>query len=590
MLSISWLKTFKWAIPAGLATCISWGGSFVRAPFDADFITNPDAYVRLERIYQMIYTNGWFERALMRVSTADGQILHWSRPLDALMAIAMWPLTAFMEPKPALLMAAMGLSFATYLCAVMLIYWLMLRCFKVPPWAAGLAAFTFTLLLDMIAVFAGPSWPDHHALMTLLFILSLGLAMRMSHEGKSGWAFGVVQGLAIWISPESIVPLASLYGGLVIVWLREANRCVTIEGLKSAVAFVALVTFANAIEYGTSWPGYELDRLSAFSVLVALINCAFWFTVCFAPRATIPTGLRRGSLALGLALLAMVTVWVVVPGVASGPMANADPWFVQSWTNMFGDGFSQHIWDSWLLIGVALAVLAWLPERINLALLSPVLITTTILSGVDSGRWITYSEPLALFIVVLGLAYVWPTLSALGDSAKGIALRVGSLAAITIAPMLLSALAVLLSPDGLDYVRHGKEDKVTLKADACKVQEILPTLATQPKTRILAHANITPALLYLSHHDVTAVPIHPNANAVRDSVRVLLAEEDDVALKIVKDYDVGLILLCPFSHEAGAYGKAPDSLFSRTLRGAPPHWLSPIRTGPEGFQVYAVNY
>jgi len=53
----------------------------------------------------------WFEPVLLRVSTREGQILHWSRPLDLLTAVFAWPLSFFYDLPNALVVGAMGLSF-----------------------------------------------------------------------------------------------------------------------------------------------------------------------------------------------------------------------------------------------------------------------------------------------------------------------------------------------------------------------------------------------------------------------------------------------------------------------------------------------
>jgi|GEM_PF-4539988 len=577
--------TIKWAIPAGFATVLAWFMSMLRSPFDADFITNPDALVRLERIRQLMDGGGWFEPALMRVSSAQGIVLHWSRPLDVLTTIAAWPLSLFMEVQEAVLIGAMGLALVMYVLTVFAVFWVLNRGFKAPAWAAGLGALSFLTLTDMMAIFAAPSWPDHHGLMVFLFVLSTGLALRMIKDHALGVMFGVVQGIAVWVSPESLVVLAGLSVGLVLVWIKDGDRAISRQGFRSAIGLGVTILLALGIEYKMAWPGFALDRLSGFSLLVAFVVFVFWGGLSYLPKLFLRSPLRRMACALVLAGLCLGFVVVLVPHSLAGPMAAADPWFMQSWSAMFGDSFRQSVWDGWVMMVAAIVVLLGLRHYENLALLAPMLVLSFTLSALDSTRWVIYGETLAIMVLVLGFAHLWPRLRDMGDGLGGILARACSLTAFIVFPIAMSFMTVSTETQGSPV---GANSLQSLAQD-CKVQSLLPVLQGQPKTRVLAHPNVAPAILYFTQHDVVAVPIHPNAQAVHDSVRILMAKDDAVAFDLVKRYGIGLIVLCPTGYEAKAYGVEPDGLYARTLKGHGPAWLKPIEVGTSVFRVFAVQ-
>ena len=86
---------------------VALAGGSVLAP---QFIENPDALVRLERIYQLMTDGGWFERVLARVGSQDHLVLHWSRPLDSAVVPVAWLLSFFTPLHTAVLLAGVAVS------------------------------------------------------------------------------------------------------------------------------------------------------------------------------------------------------------------------------------------------------------------------------------------------------------------------------------------------------------------------------------------------------------------------------------------------------------------------------------------------
>jgi hypothetical protein len=119
-----------------------------------------------------------------------------------------------------------------------------------------LAVVFFLTLTDMMAIFAAPSWPDHHGLMTVVFVASLGLAVRMVECNLGGLSFGIAQALAVWLSPESLIPLMGLYSGLGLVWVIRGDKNLLTQCYRSSLGFIGIMALALGVEYGLDWPGF----------------------------------------------------------------------------------------------------------------------------------------------------------------------------------------------------------------------------------------------------------------------------------------------------------------------------------------------
>ena len=133
-----------------------------------------------------------------------------------------------------------------------------------------------------------------------------------------------------------------------------------------------------------------------------------------------------------------------------------------------------------------------------------------------------------------------------------------------LAPALLIALAtvdfVTLSMD------EGKTDiRRRIAKDSCNLDAAIATLNHLAKVQgpmlVVAHANMTPAVLYFTLHRVSAVPIHPAAAAVHLSVELLRSTRQTM------DTSGTAFVICPADLAAGVYGIEANSLHARLAGG-----------------------
>lgn len=524
-------------------------------PLPPGFVRNPDASVRLERIRQWLDGGEWYARALERVGDAP-VMLHWTRPLDMLTALFAWPFEA-LGPQTALVAGAALLAVCTGLAVLVVLSRLL------PPFArptAPIVAFTvlFAALLPEIRfVFMVQGWPDHHGLLYLLFLLAL-LFARQTLEGRAHapWLLGLSQALALWISPEALIGIAAVHAGLGLVWLFRGGVLLPRWCLYSAVAFAVGLVGALTAEFGTPAPDTALDRLSLVSLYIAAALVLTWGGLA----ATAGWRMPRAVLAGVWGFVGAAVLLTLAPDLASGPMAHTDPWFLDTWDGLFGDGFSLPLALSLSLIalgGASAVFMAWRFADVRPAvyLLVPSLAVFAILGVLDSPRWAIYGE----------LAALAPSLAVAARLHARIPWTAGRAVAVV---------AVLFAPT-LGLIAHLQRSA----EPRCEIAPLIETLESLPTGRILAHANLTPSLLFHTRHSVTAVPIHPNARAVHDSFTVLSQPPGQV--------DADWLVVCPHGFPARVYGRDPSSLHSVLAGGENVAGLSFV-TEAGGYRLYRV--
>ncbi len=119
-----------------------------------------------------------------------------------------------------------------------------------------------------------------------------------------------------------------------------------------------------------------------------------------------------------------------------------------------------------------------------------------------------------------------------------------------------------------------------------------PPWADHPRT-ILASVNFGSELLYRTRHRVTATLHHPQAPGILDSVRILGGVDDGEILKLVRQRQIDLILICENSADDGYFlmGGGDRILYKRLERGEFPEWIVEVglpRDLRQGFRLFEI--
>ncbi|MDH3335832.1 MAG: hypothetical protein OEL50_04230, partial [Rhodospirillaceae bacterium] len=366
---------------------------------------NVDAYVRLEKIYQWLDGGGWFFKILSRVGVEDHLVLHWTRPLDVLIA----PLALLLKPF-------YGLHDAVYIAGPMMslpvgiIFYAMasrlaLICGQRRYDSMQFSAIFVLLVPHFLFVLTHRNWPDHHGLLLLLFLASLLLASRMIEGGKHAiWMLGLVLALGVWVSVEAMFALLSINIGLGLLWVTGLVKNTAKTSLLASLATLGGIAFSLLAEFATLFPGMALDRISTFSLLGAGAISFIWLVAYIGDRRFAHPFVRALIGAIS-AIVAGTLLFIIRPEVIHGPMADADKWFVEVWGGIYGDGFYLVALGVNFIIAGGIISSVWLGTKDKKSLIAGILFMPAMLIyagffNANSERWAVYAEIIAIIFII----------------------------------------------------------------------------------------------------------------------------------------------------------------------------------------------
>jgi hypothetical protein len=592
-------------------------------------LTGPDDYMRLDRVIELHESGAWYSTIFSRANVPYGEHYQWTRPLDALLLAGSAPLSLFVEFRTALHWWGVMISPVLHLLALLTLIWAVAPLMDPRTLVyVGLMALCQPALLFYFM----PGRSDHHSLLYLLFAVSVGLGLRLvrgSLDRRLAVTAGAVAALAIWVSVESLVPVAYLIGGLGLLWLAVGEDFAR-KGLWYSVGLFGGTVVALLLER----PWHDLDaaqynRLSVVHLFVAGLMFSFWLAASVLERWRPAGGRRSGRVAVSVAGVgvAAAVIALVFPKFFAGPMTDLDPRIAEHWVDLMVPTMRPLVWPEDpvgslrnSLIYVGAAVLA-LPAALAFARRSPraeakcwaflaVGLAGFLLMGLfapQGHRWATYATMLLaapyaglLFVVLqrLGLERMSPTraASAAPDAGRAprllrtVAVSVGSTATIIIFGVGFSILAALL-PQSTALQAKG-ERECTAGAVASYLNAT-KAYSNRPQY-ILALPILGAELLYRTPHRVVATGYAIWSTATRDggagtsggdypaglvdTYDFFSAAENDPAHRIVAERGVDLVLICPYSNEHALYRRADgaSTLYQRLAEGDLPPWLREV--------------
>jgi len=576
-------------------------------------LADTDAYVHMVRALDLHATGDWFDARLSRVNPPEGHVQHWTRPLDVVLVAG----ATLLEPL-------LGFRTALHLWGAILSPLLLALTFVALDWAtrpmldrdARLFACLAFLMQPTIQAYTIVGRPDHHSALLALFVVQLGLTLRLLllPERRTALAAGVVAALAFWISAEAVLAIALSLGMIGIYWLAGDHRMGRISR-DYVVAATVCLALALAIERGPDLLVIENDRLSLLHVAVFGSVAAFWVIVALAerrpvwggrvalaqrsepprsPRAIelpadrgIPGVLQRSLAALvGVGVITLCLL-ALFPQILQGPLGPVDPLYAELRLRRIVE-FQPLVPPAWLQNGQFAEIAQRATRIMGIALIAlPYLLVMVRRPGTERRAWLA----ILLFLVVfLPLALqqvrfstyaqallVIPYAALIGALLRAIAERRHQLRQLARPLVVVIGLFWPLSvSDALP------EGSIATAGRACPIDRVAPALealaAGSAKT-VLTYTDYTPALLYRTPLQVLSIPNHRPQPGFAATYRVLTARDDGIARAAAAEHGVDWILLCPSPAEQRLFavaGAAPATLYRRLVDGRPPAWLRPL--------------
>ena len=239
------------------------------------YFDDPDDYMRLVRARSLLEKGPHVVRVMSDVNPPAGVNMHWTSPVDYLMAAGGLIARPFVSAGDALMIGAAWvppiLGFV-YICIMM---GLLARTAGQPAAVIGGLLIALTPAWHRTFAFGRP---DHHCLLDLLFLLSLsGLAPGPRWSFPSNRAIlvsGGAIGLAIWVSVQAmLIWVAILVGLLAASWVGPAESTAAWSRIRRtwAISAAAVVAIGHIVENAPHFNAAALDKISLAHVMFATL-------------------------------------------------------------------------------------------------------------------------------------------------------------------------------------------------------------------------------------------------------------------------------------------------------------------------------
>ncbi len=537
---------------------------------------DPDDQLRLQQVRDLIGGQGWFDLHQYRINSAGGGVLmHWSRLVDAPVAIVILMLRPLIGQANAELAALIIVPGVTLLAILALIGWISAR---VLP--------RFSLIFPLLALaFAAPvivqvlpARIDHHGWQIALALAAIA-AFLDSDARRGGWITGAA--LAGWmaISFEGL-PLSAWFIavlGLAALFDVEFRRRLVSAMQALAVTSLALFFATRGLaDLAQHCDAIAPVHLAAF----AWGACALTAVDRFAPRSRLALGVGLASAAAG----ALALIVSVAPQCTQGTFDMLDPVVRGFWLDKVQEGkpvfrSPLHLMVQFVLPPLlGLAATVWLAGHESGALRRWWMFYAAILAGaLVIGVAVSRASAISGALAVIPLGWWLSTRLTTLKRPDNLLLRLGELvgAALlifcTLLPVVPAAAIEKLTADGSKA--DDKDDAVRL---ACHTSLAGPALDALPGDGILAPMDLGPDILLNSRKSVLSSGHHRGARGMRLTIMAYSGTPAQ-ARAIMADKGLRYVLLCPKLPEQALYlERAPNGFAAQLGRGEAPAWLKPV--------------
>ena len=588
------------------------------APFFDGSLADPDAYMRLNRVQHLWDSGAWFDPVYPRIGAPEGHVQHWTRPMDVLLLVG-----------AALAAPFVGFSAGLHWWGVIIGPVMLLPSLIALVWAAKPLARREWLWLVGVLFVTQPAIlvtflvgrPDHNCLLILLFILYLGLTIRLLMEPdrpRMALLAGAVAGLALWVSVETLLFVVAGIAAPGVAWMLGFKR-VPRAMAAHAVSLVATLVVALLLERGFSrLLDLEFDQTSIAHLGLFVANLAFWIAVLFGQRhiRRLSDWPVRMAFAGVLGAVVLAILWVALPGFFESPLSRVDPLYrtvrlvnieeiqpILRWSDLVDGGALTAIGSLFLWLGAAVLAIPFLlwkvisdsgdrrPGWIVMAVIAAIFFPLSCLQV----RWVAYTEAAVVipYACAVGLALDRVSRLRLAEWVLAFprALLVSLACVWTFGPAAIAGAAQQAEEGG---------DAVAETGGSCPLSSLAAFLAEpdglggQPR-QVMAFVDFGPELLYRTPHSVYSIPNHRFQPGFTATYEVMTADSTGRAADLIRENGVELIVVCPDwpleDHFYGGSTGNPDGFYRVLAEGTAPDLLRELQL-PDGiarhFRLYSV--
>ncbi len=541
---------------------------------EGGFIDTDDA-MRMVQVRDFLAGKEWFDLAEHRLNPPLGVIMHWSRFIDAPLALMIRSFGILLEPMaaerlarivwPLLLHFAAAASFITTARRLM------------GNVAIAPAAFLVPLIFATSGQFI-PGRVDHHNAEILLMLLMLRATIEaLDPRTRSHLAAalaGLLALLALAISLEDLPFVAAMAMAFGIAWLRDGEAMRGVMGAfalaLASAALVALMATVPARDYGAAYcDNYTIPHAFAAAGGGALLAVLAGLS----PRLESWRSRLAAAAMAAVGLIAAVALFF--PACLGDPLAATEPLVRELWLKNVNEArpLLRAVIEqptifvaaaAPLLVGLAALAIAFkrAPATERFAWL-PVCAFAAV--GLACALWqVRMMAPTAILAALGGVALVVAAVQAAWRR------RAAHYSAVALAFLVVCPMAWSIALDPLSPAAHKAADEV---AGNCLKPPSFAALRELPPGVILAPIDLGAHILAFTPHSVLAAPYHRNNYGNRIAIDALIGS-DARAKDIVARRGVDFVVTCPGLSELRIYdARAPGGFSAALKRGESPAWL-----------------
>lgn len=551
-----------------------------------------DSLLQLVEVRDLMAGQGWFDLHQYRMGLEGGFVMHWSRLLDAPLALAILAVSA-LTGSAALAEQVVQILWPTlqFFLAVFFI----IRAARAFAGAHAVlpAAVVGGAALYYIGIFS-PGALDHHNVQLMLTLASLALLLEAPTRRPAAFVAGICATLTLAIGMES-APYAGALGAVVALLFLVAgdDERLIARDFGLGVAGVSALVFATTIP-ASSWSQAQCDTFSVVQFAVTGLAGA-GLAIIASWKLANATAARR-LVALGLLAIAVALVVVLLfPQCLAAPYAHLDPRLQQMWLGYIEEAQS------------IVQLVAEDPARAVARFATPLVAIVLMALHFSHGGWRRQDSLVGALLVVAVLVSAWEVRGSTFSIAFAVIplsawiakWRQRAEASPSRGSVLRMAAAWLIS---VNAIWSGAAEAASSAFEAgapvqdagidapCNSKASFAALGAMAPTTVLAISNLGSPILAFTGHRVFAGPYHRNVAGNLLVFDALLGSAAD-ARTIVENHHVGLVALCRGNTESRLFAaKAPDGFLAGLMRGSVPDWLEPVaETRGAPLELYRVR-
>jgi hypothetical protein len=495
-----------------------------------------DSAMRLSGVRDLLHGQSWFDTSQHRMNVPYGLPMHWSRLVDAPLALLMlagegvalrvWPLALFAGVL--VVLARLAAAFSGRAVPVVLVLAL--------------------LCVEVFGTFS-PGDIDHHGLQLLLMLAAL---LGLVEQRPVLTAIAVALGLGVGL--ESL-PYALVAIGAACLWLHDDVAKARRFGVTLAAAALLLLGLTTADPYRVT---PVCDTYSLFYGALLALGGAGVTVIAALPR-------HRLMALAALAVMLLIAAALLNPGCFAGPYAGMDAQMREIFLARINE--ARSVWSFWHLApsqviggwyygGFALFMSFFAPRGRAQVLVIAFAAMAFLVA--------TFQYRATPFVILLALPGLAAGLVRLLERRSIVWLALASLLATSAAFTLAGTLI-----EGQDHVAlrvmrfHAQE--------GCGGEKVMALLNALPPGRVAGFVDQGPAILAYTKDSAIAGPYHRDVAGILDTYDLFTGPDPRAVLR---KRGIDYLMTCRAAPDWDYYA-ARDGLVAKLAAGQVPDWLVP---------------